>query len=195
MGAQIKKFFPLHLYLLLSLVLHLFLYLSSASAQPMLLLRGTDKFPVRELSDGGRSVVIDGRTYFLVAKEDLADLSAESEPLRSLVTTNDTLFAKHNGLLARYASYEDAAETLVVRQESQLAQEEKINKAYDNLYSDLKRLTGMSPWSVTGGIGVQSFDSDTRLAGLFGVGYQHWVAQYQFAKSYNGVLVGFRLGL
>ena len=180
---------------LFSLFLCLCLYLSSVSAQPLFLQRGSEKFPVRDLPDGGKSVVIDGRTYFLVAKEDLAALSADSEALRALVTKNDTLFAKHDSLLARYARYEDAAGTLVTRQESQILQAEKINKAYDDLYNDLKRLAGMSPWSITGGIGVQSFDSDTRLMGSLGIGYQHWVAEYQFAKNYVGVLVGFRLNL
>ena len=182
---------PLFLYLFL----FLFLYLSPALAQPMFLQRGSEKFPVRDLPDGGKSVVIDGRTYFLVAKEDLSALSAESEALRALVSKNDTLFAKHDSLLAKYARYEDAAETLVSRQESQVLQAEKINKAYDDLYNELKRLAGVSPWSVAGGIGVQSFDSDTRLMASLGIGYQHWIAQYQFAKNYNGVLVGFRLAL
>jgi hypothetical protein len=181
------------------LFLYLFLCLLSAStpasAQPMILQRGSDRFPVRDLPDGGKSVVIDGQTYFLVAKDDLAALSAESEVLRALVTKNDTLFARHDALLARYARYENAAETLVTRQESQLMQAEKVNKAYEDLYSDLKRIAGISPWSIAGGIGVQSFDSETRLVGSLGLGYQHWTAQYQFARKYEGVLVGFRLNL
>ncbi len=177
------------------LFLFLFLCLSSALGQSMVLQRGSEKFPVRELPDGGKSVVIDGRTYFLVTKEDLSALSAESEALRALVTKNDTLFAKHDALLARYSHYEDAAETLVTRQESQILKAEQINKAYDDLYQALKRLAGLSPWSIAGGIGVQSIDSDTRLMASIGIGYQHWVAQYQFAKNYSGVLLGFRLAL
>jgi hypothetical protein len=172
-----------------------FLFFSPALAQPMFLQRGTEKFPVRDLPDGGKSVVIDGRTYFLVTKEDLSALSAESESLRALVTKNDTLFAKHDALLARYSRYEDAAETLITRQESQVLQSEKINKAYEDLYRELQRLAGVSPWSIAGGIGVHSFDSDTRLMASLGIGYQHWIAQYQFAKNYNGVLVGFRIAL
>jgi hypothetical protein len=179
----------------LFLIFFLHLFASFASGQSMVLQRGSEKFPVRELPDGGKSVVIDGRTYFLVAKEDLSALSAESEALRALVTKNDTLFPRHDALLARYSRYEDAAETLVTRQESQILQAETINKAYEYLYQDLKRLAGISPWSIAGGIGVQSFDSDTRLMASLGIGYQHWVAQYQFAKNYNGVLVGFRLAL
>jgi hypothetical protein len=183
------------LYLFLSLFLYLFLFPSSALSQALFLQRGSDKFPVRDLPDGAKSVVIDGRTYFLVAKDDLSALAAESEALRAVVTKNDTLFAKHDALLARYSRYEDAAETLMSRQESQLLQSEKINKAYDELYNEMKRLAGISPWSVAGGIGVHSLDADTRLMASLGIGYQHWVAQYQFAKNYNGVLVGFRLAL
>jgi hypothetical protein len=161
----------------------------------MVLQRGSEKFPVRELPDGGRSVVLDGRTYFLVAKEDLAALSAEAEVLRALVTKNDTLFAKHDALLSHYARFEESAETLVRKQESQIEQAESINKAYNELYNELKRIAGMSPWSITGGIGVQTFDTDARIMGALGFGYQHWTAQYQFAQNYNGVLVGFRLAL
>ena len=185
----------LYLYLFLYLLLSLFLFLSVASTQPLFFQRGSEKFPVRDLPDGGKSVVIDGQTYFLVAKEDLSALSAESEAFRALGTKNDALLAKHDTLLARYSRYEDAAETLISRQESQLLQSEKINKAYDDLYNELKRLAGISPWSIAGGIGVQSFDSDTRLMASLGFEYQHWTAQYQFAKNYNGVLVGFRLAL
>ena len=163
--------------------------------QTMVLHRGSEKFPVRELPDGGRSVVLDGRTYFLVAKEDLAALSAEAEVLRALVTKNDTLFAKHDALLSHYARFEESAETLVRKQESQIEQAESINKAYNELYNELKRIAGMSPWSITGGIGVQTFDTDARIMGALGFGYQHWTAQYQFAQNYNGVLVGFRLAL
>jgi hypothetical protein len=184
-----------NLYLFLFLFLYLLLFPSSALSQALFLQRGSDKFPVRDLPDGAKSVVIDGRTYFLVAKEDLSALAAESEALRALVTKNDTLFAKHDSLLAQYSRYEDAAETLMARQESQLLQSEKINKAYDELYNEMKRLAGISPWSIAGGIGVHSLDSDTRLMASLGIGYQHWVAQYQFAKNYNGVLVGFRLAL
>jgi hypothetical protein len=178
-----------------SLFLYLYLFLSCASSQPLFLQRGSEKFPVRELPDGGKSVVVDGRTYFLVPKEDLAALSAESEGLRALVTKNDTLLAKHDALLARYAHYESSAETLVARQEIQLTQAENINKAYGDLYNDLKRITGISPWSLTAGIGVQSIESDTKLMGSVGLGYQHWLAQYHFAKSYSGVVIGFRLNL
>lgn len=177
------------------LFLYLYLFLSSASSQPLCLMRGTEKFPIRELPDGGKSVVVDGRTYFLVPKEDLAALSAESEGLQALVAKNDTLLAKHDALLSRYVRYETAAETLVTRQEAQLAQAEKINRAYDDLYNDLKRITGVSPWSITAGIGIQSFEADTKLIGSVGLGYQHWLAQYQFAKSYSGVLVGIRVNL
>jgi hypothetical protein len=176
-------------------LLFLFFSLSSASAQQMFIQRGNEKFPVRDLPDGGKSVVIDGRTYFLVAKEDIAALSAESEALRALGSKNDTLFAKHDAVLARYSRYEAAAETLVTRQESQTLQAEKINEAYEELYQDLKRLAGISPWSIIAGVGVQSVDSDTRLMGSLGIGYQHWLAQYQFGKNYSGVLVGFRLPL
>jgi hypothetical protein len=179
--------------LCLYLFLCLFLDFPSAFGQSMFFQRGPDKFPVRVLPDGGRSVVIDGQTYFLVAKEDLSALSAESEALRAVVTRNDTLFAKHEALLSRYARYEDAAETLTTRQESQLLQAEKINRAYDDLYNELKRIAGISPWSIAAGIGVQSFDSEMRLAGSLGIGYRHWTAQYQFARKYEGVLVGFRL--
>lgn len=163
--------------------------------QTMVLQRGIEKFPVRELPDGGRSVVLDGRTYFLVAKEDLAALSAESEVLRALVTKNDTLFAKHDALLSRYARFEESAETLVKKQELQIEQAESINRAYGSIYDELKRIAGMSPWSVAGGIGVNSFDSGPRIMGALGLGYQHWTAQYQFARNYNGVIVGFRLAL
>jgi len=193
MGAGMKKHLPLSLYLFLYLFLHLFL--PQASAQQLFVQRGSDKFPVRELPDGGRSVVIDGHTYFLVAKEDLTALSAESEALRAKVVRNDTLSAKHDTLLARYSRYESAAETLVTRQDSQIRQAERIQEAYENLYQDLKRLAGLSPWSLIGGVGVLSSNSDTKLMGSVGVGYQHWLAQYQFAKEYNGVLVGFRLPL
>lgn len=187
---------PHSIFRLLSILfLYLYLHLSTAFSQSLFLQRGSEKFPVRDLPDGGKSVVIDGRTYFLVAKEDLSALSEESEALRALARKNDTLFAKHDAILARYARYEDAAETLVTRQETQIAQAEKVNKAYDDLYRDLKRLAGMSVWSVTGGIGVQSIDANTKLMGSLGLGYQHWLAQYQFAKNYRGVLVGFRLGL
>ena len=161
----------------------------------MFVQRGPDKFPVRELPDGGKSVAIDGRTYFLVDKEDLASLSAESEVLRALVSKNDTLFAKHDAVLARYSRYESAAESLVTRQESQIVQAEKINQAYDELYRDLKRLAGISPWSLVGGVGVQSFNAETRIVGALGIGYQQWLVQYQFGKNYNGVLTGFRLSL
>ncbi len=164
-------------------------------SQPMVLLRGSEKFPVRDLSDGGRSVVIDGKTFFLVAKEDLAALSAESELSRARETKNDTLIARHEALLARYAIYQAAADSLVTKQEQQVRQSELINKSYDDLYQQLKRLTGISPWSITAGIGVQSFDANTRFMGSVGLGYQHWIAQYQFAKNYDGVLVGFRLTL
>ena len=162
-------------------------------AQPMVLQRGSEKFPVRELPDGGRSVTIDGRTYFLVSKEDLSALSAESEVLRAVVNKNDTLFAKHDALLSRYARYEEAAESLVTRQQMQIQQSEAITHAYHDVYEDLKRMAGISPWSLSAGIGVQSFDSDARMMASLGIGYQHWVAQYQFASKYNGVLVGFRL--
>ncbi len=181
------------------LFLYLFLYLcistSSASAQPMFLLRGSEKFPVRDLPDSGRSVVIDGKTFFLVAKEDLAALSAESELSRARETKNDTLIVRHEALLARYAIYQAAADSLVTKQEQQVRQSELINKSYDDLYQQLKRLTGISPWSIAAGIGVQSFDANTRLMGSVGLGYQHWIAQYQFAKNFDGVLVGFRLAL
>ena len=179
-------------------IIFLFLFLElhlHASAQQMFLQRGSDKFTVRDLPDGGRSVVIDGRTYFLVPKEDLSALSAESEALRALVSKNDTLFARHDALLVRYSHYESAAETLVTRQESQIRLAEQINKNYEDLYNEMKRLTGRSSWSVAGGVGVQSFESDTRLMASLGIGYQHWIAQYQFAKNFNGVLVGFRIGL
>jgi hypothetical protein len=179
----------------LHLVFFLFLYLPSASAQQLFLQRGSERFPVRDLPDGGKSVVIDGQTYFLVAKEDLTALSAESESMRALVAQNDTLLAKHDAVLARYSNYENAAETLITRQESQVQQAEKINQAYNELMNELKRLAGMNPWSIAGGVGVQSFDSQTKLMASLGVGYQHWVAQYQFAKNYSGVLVGFRIGL
>ncbi len=183
------------LYLFLCLCLFLFLFLTPSFGQQLSFQRGTEKFPVRELPEGGKSVVIDGRTYFLISKEDLAALSAESETLRALVSKNDTLFAKHDALLARYAHFESATETLVTRQQSQILQAEKINKASEALYEDLKRLAGISPWSVIGGMGVLSIDSDTRLTGSLGFGYQHWLAQYQFGKKYSGVLVGFRLAL
>ena len=176
-------------------LLFFFLCLSSAFGQSLYVLRGTERFPVRDLPDGGKSVVIDGRTYFLVSKDDLSTLSAESEALRALSTKNDTLFARNDSLLARYSRYEDASETLIARQGSQLVQAEKMNKAYEDLYEDLKRLAGVSPWSIAGAVGVQSFDSDTRIMAALGIGYQHWTAQYQFAKNYNGILVGFRLGL
>ncbi|HEY6952930.1 MAG TPA: hypothetical protein VI758_11015 [Bacteroidota bacterium] len=173
----------------------LLLFPLSTYSQSLFLLRGTERFPVRELADGGKSVVVDGKTYFLVAKEDLAALSAESEVLRTLVTRNDTLFAKHDALLARYARYEDAAENLIARQDSQIVQSEKINKAFDDLYRELKRIAGISPWSISGGLGVYSFDADARLMASLGIGYQHWMAHYQFGKNYNGVVVGFRLSL
>jgi len=186
-GAAMKTLLPLILLILFCAPF--------APGQSMVLQRGSDRFPVRDLPDGAKSVLIDGRTYFLVAKEDLSALSAESEALHALVSNNDTLFAKHDALLARYARYESAAETLVCRQETQILQSEKINKAYVDLYQDLKRLAGMSPWSIDGGIGVLSFDSDTRLMASLGIGYQQWLAQYQFAKNYSGVLVGIRVSL
>ncbi len=166
-----------------------------ATAQQMYFQRGPDKFPVRDLPDGAKSVVIDGRTYFLVAKEDLAALSSESEALRALVAKNDSLFAKHDALLARYANYEAAAETLTTRQETQMRQAERVHQAYEDLYLDMKRLAGLSPWSLLGGVGVCSSGADTRLMGSVGVGYQQWLAQYQFARDYSGVIVGFRLSL
>ncbi len=175
--------------------LTLFLLLSQISAQQLFVLRGSEKFPVRDLPDGGRSVVMDGRTYFLVAKEDLTALSAESEALRALASRDDTLMAKHEGLLARYTRYESAADTLVARQERQIRQAERINEGYRDLYQDLKRLAGISPWSLIAGAGAFTSGTDTRLMGAVGVGYEHWLAQYQFAKDYSGVLVGFRLSL
>ncbi len=176
-------------------VLCLSLYSTVAVAQPMFLQRGPDKFPVRELPDGGKSVVIDGRTYFLVAKEDLAALTQESESMHALATGNDSLLAGQHRLLDRYARYEAAADTLVTRQGAQIEQAEKIAKTYDELYQDLKRLAGISPWSITAGIGVQTPDASARLMGSLGLGYRHWVAEYQFAKNYSGVVVGFRLNL
>lgn len=163
--------------------------------QPMFLQRGAEKFPVRELPDGGKSVVVDGKTFFIVAKEDLAALSAQSELLQSRESKSDSLIARHESLLARYATYQSASDSLIVKQEQQIRQSELINKAYDDLYNQLKRLTGISPWSMSAGIGVQSLNADTRLMGAVGVGYQHWIAQYQFAKNYEGVLVGFRMTL
>lgn len=166
-----------------------------SNSQSMVIQRGADKFPLRDLPDGGKSVTIDGRTYFLVSKEDLAALAAESEALRALVSKNDTLFAHHDALLAKYARYEAAAETLATQQDRQILLAENINKAYAEIYNDLKRIVGISPWSISGGVGINSFDPRTSLMGAVGLGYEHWTAQYQFAKNYNGVLVGFRLAL
>jgi hypothetical protein len=165
------------------------------SGQTMTIQRGAERFPVRELPDGGKSVTINGRTYFLVAKEDLAALSAESEVFRSLVTKNDTLFAQHDALLLRYARYEEAAESLLKKHDAQIQQAEAMNVAYKDLYTDLKRMAGLSPWTVSAGLGIQSIDSEVRILYAVGVGYQHWVAQYQFARNYSGMLVGFRLAL
>jgi len=177
------------------LFLYLFLSSSFSFSQPLILQRGSERFPVRELPDGGRSVVMDGRTYFLVAKEDLKSLSEESEAMRALVSKNDTLFAKHGALLERYARYETAAESLVTRQQTQIVQAEKISRAYDDLYQDMKRLAGISPWSITVGVGTQTPDENMKLMGAVGLGYQQWSAQYQFAKNYAGVLIGFRISL
>ena len=185
----------LYLYLFLCLSLHPLLFFSSASSQPLYLQRGSEKIPFRDLPDGGKSVVIDGRVYLLVAKDDLATMTEESEAFRALARKNDTLSATFDTLLDRTARYEATAETIVTRQDAQLAQAEKIIRTYDDIYSDLKRLAALSPWSVTAGIGVQTVDTDPKLMGSLGLGYQHWVAQYQFAKQYSGILVGFRLSL
>ncbi len=115
--------------------------------------------------------------------------------MHALASTRDSLLAGQNRLLERYARYEAAADTMVTRQDAQIRQSEKISETYDMLYQDLKRLVGMSPWSVTAAIGVQSPDATTKLMGSFGIGYQHWIAEYQFAKNYSGVIVGFRLVL
>jgi hypothetical protein len=186
-----KSAFHLCLYLFLCLTF----CLPSALSQPLFLLRGSEKFPVKELPDGGKSVDIGGRTYFLVAKEDLAALTQESESLRALNARNDSLLAGQSRLLERYAHYEIAADTLVTRQESQIEQSEKIAKTFDEIYRDLKRMAGLSPWSVTAGIGVRSPDASAKLMGSVGLGYRHWMAEYQFAKNYTGVVVGFRVSL
>jgi len=38
-------------------------------------------------------------------------------------------------------------------------------------------------------------ESETRLTGSLGLGYEHWLAQYQFGRDYAAVMVGFRVSL
>ncbi len=179
----------------LHLLLSLSLYSPAVLSQSMVLQRGSEKFPVKELPDGGRSVVVDGRTYFLVAKEDLAALTRESESMHARAAGTDTLIAVQNRLLEQYARYESVADTLATRQDLQIQQAEKIARTYDEFSQDLKRLAGFSSWSITAGIGLQTPDANAKLMGSVGVGYRHWMAEYQFAKNYGGVVVGFRMNL
>jgi hypothetical protein len=179
----------------LAAILMLTGFASLAAAQSLVIQRGTDRFPMRDLPNGTRSVQIDGRTYILVTKDDLAVMSAETEVLRASGTRNDTLLSKLTEILHQYEHFEESSASLVRKQADQIAQSEKISAAYREVYQELKSMAGISSWSILGGVGLQTFDSETKILYALGVEYRHWHAQYQVGSHYNGMIVGFRLSL
>lgn len=141
-------------------------------------------------------VIIDGEEYLLLPQEIIAGLSKKIEDQKAVIEHRDTLLAIQKRLIQGYERFENAANEHISNQEKIIEKADELYTGYKSLYSDLKKISGLSKYSILAGVGLaQVTENEWKPIVSFGFGYRNWYAQYQLRKNYGCLVVGFRLPL
>jgi hypothetical protein len=131
----------------------------------------------------------------LMNMKDFNKLIAEIEYLRADTAKTRRIIDVNNDLISKYENYEAKADSHIVVQEKLIDTADSLYKGYKDLYSDLKKIYGISTFSLIPGVGLLDLPSEDRrtFVGSIGVEYNKWQGQFQLGKNYKAIVVGLRI--
>jgi hypothetical protein len=166
---------------------------TQTQAQELVLMRGDEIIQGSQIDEDSWSFRIQGEEYLLAKKSLIAELSKKIELLQADTTHLQKIIAAKDTLLKSFDTYEKSAEEHIQTQKELITTADSLYTGYKDLYHDLKRIVGLSTFSLTPGIGILNLTNDDwKLIGSLGIGYHDWLGQFQFGKDYKGIVVGFR---
>ncbi|MFQ5753713.1 MAG: hypothetical protein ACE5HI_17120 [bacterium] len=163
-------------------------------AQELILMHDQERIQARKLDKSSWSFNIDGEEFLLMKKEDIASLTKQIKLLENDVERFKKVIDAKESLLNAFETYELKADEHIKTQTALIDTAESLYSGYKLLYNDVKKLIGVSTFSFAAGVGwTIPPEAHSRPVGSLGVGYQNWIALYQFGKKYHGISVLYRL--
>jgi hypothetical protein len=138
--------------------------------------------------DMGDSVMI------LMNMQDFNQLITEIRYLQADTTKSQKIIAAKNELIEKFEKYQAKADTHIVVQQELISKADSLYVGYKGLYTDLKKIYGMSKFSIIPGVGLMNPPNEENwdFIGSVGVEYEKWQGQFQFGKQYKAVVIGRR---
>lgn len=136
-------------------------------------------------------VELKGEKFYLVRDSVVRSLSFDADSALKIVERHEEVLRAQQALLGKYQSFESAAEAHVAKQNEIILTGDSLYRGYKRLYEDLKKVAGVSTWSVSASL-MPFWNSDTPVLFSLGVGYFNWSLQYVGGKNHDGILIGYR---
>ncbi len=174
--------------------LFMIIFVGLGFSQELTLLKGHQQILLNKAGEKIWVAEINGELFYLVPKAEVDSLTKKIAQQKAIIARNQKVLASYDSLLNTYSEFENAARHHVQVQEKLIQTSDSLYRAYQQLYQDVKKLVGMSNFSLIGGAGLNRLNSsEWGLVGSMGVEYRNWQGQFQFGKDFRGLIVGFRL--
>lgn len=170
------------------------LLLRPTFAQQIIVQKDGQTIPATRLQEDIYLVEMDGQQFYLIPRNQVDGLTRRIEEQAAIIKRHEKVLAADSTLMAKYQTFEKEANQHIAVQEKMLEVTDSLYRSYQSLFTDLKKLVGLSDFALSGGLGLVKFsESDWTVMGSLGVGYRRWEGKFQFGKDYRGVLIGVRL--
>jgi len=170
-----------------------FLFSCACLAQNLTVGRDGERVEARSLGEHRWSFELEGRTYFIVAKDDLKDLAQEAETATAGAVARGNLLACHDTLLQRISEYRSVTARYLQSQEEVVTTGRRLTAATQEAYREALALAGLNPFSLTGGLSLFRTGETVAVAGTVGLAYRSFLGQVHIGAGFQGVSVGLRL--
>lgn len=181
------------------IILFLFVMITislQSQAQELVLLRENQRFEATQVDEDSWKFLIESEEFSLVKSSLIIELNKKIEILQADTTRLHKIIRAKEDLLESFENYEEKADAHIRVQEELITTADSLYTGYKDLYTDLKRITGLTTFALTGGVGLIDPPGDTwRPIGSLGARINTWSGQLQFGKEYWGVLVGVQWSL
>jgi hypothetical protein len=165
---------------------------AASTAQDLVVQRGANTFRAVKVDEKVWLLQLDGEEYFIIQRSTIDTLTKRIAIKDAVIARHEKVIAAQDTLLRVYAGFEQAANVHIENQKQLITVADSLYTGYKSLYSDLKDLIGLTNLALTASVGLADTpDSNWRPIGSIGLGYNRWLAQYQFGKDFKGLLVGF----
>lgn len=170
---------------------------TSGFGQEIAITRDGEMLPATKGATKLWHVQMDGEDFFLLQRSKVDGLTRKIDSLKAVNERHEKVLAAYDSLLKKYATFEESANEHIDTQKALIQTADSLFTGYKSLYTDLKKVVGLSTFSLATGVGwvLPPGEPNSRPVGAVGLGYQNWIGMYQFGKDFHGVTVYYRLPL